>query len=118
MTFMSGIKEPGPRGSRKGVRVENSSLCRRDGREVIVVDAVILVGDVACDKVQDATDGGRMTRGNANIEAATSPWFPFWDLLSVLKHGIKDKNRTAPDMGTLQLFVGAKLGASEELKWS
>jgi hypothetical protein len=46
-----------------------------------------------------------MLQGYTKILAASTARFPLWDLLFILKAGIENVTRTAPDVETFKMFI-------------
>jgi hypothetical protein len=72
---------------------------------MVIIEAMVLIRDMASNKIEDSANHGGMLEGHSKVEATVSPRFPFWNLLSVLEHRIEDVNGAVPDVGTLEVVI-------------
>jgi hypothetical protein len=63
-----------------GILINNS----RDSLEQLIINYMILWGNMASARVQDATNSRRVGRGNADIDANVGAWGPLRKFLSIL----------------------------------
>lgn len=115
VAFVSGLNNFGPGGLGKSDRIKRVADGARDGGEEVVVDAMVLVRDETSIEVKHATHGGRVLLRDTNVKPTASAWFPLGDFLAVLEHRVEDVDRTAPDVGALEVVVVGKFHAGEEL---
>ena len=115
VAFIAGFDNFGPVRLRKGFWIKRVADGARDGGEEVVVDAMVLVRDETSIEVKHATHGGRVLLRDTNVKPTASAWFPLGDFLAVLEHRVEDVDRTAPDVGALEVVVVGKFHAGEEL---
>jgi hypothetical protein len=64
--------------------------------------------------VPDKSDGSGMSSQKSKELATAGAWFPFWNLLAILKTGIQDINRASKDPSASKV-VATGAGATEDL---
>ena len=81
---------------------------------MFIVDHMVLGRDVTCLEVENPAHSSRMLGGDTKIDTTPRPGGEFWDPFPILKPGVKDVTRAAPDPGTAQSIIREELGPSEE----
>ena len=82
--------------------------------EARIGDEMELRGDMVGRDVPNETHGGRVNRRETKELTAAGAWFPFRNLLTVLKAGIKNVDRTTEDASAAKIITtGAR--ATEQL---
>ena len=76
-----------------------------------------IIGYVLGMDIEDASNGGGMTRRITQIKASTRSWGPLGDFLSVLKFRIQDISRASENVKALKGGIVIEAGLGEDFKW-
>jgi len=73
----------------------------RYGEKVLIIDHMVLGGDIIGVEVSHKTHGRRMLPGEAQKLSQPCTWGPFWNFVAVLEFWIENISRAAKDLGVV-----------------